>query len=154
MQDRLRHGKSFNWTYGEEHNETSRPERSSAVAMAVSVFGGALGAIGGYSLASIFGQEYDDSDIWEQIDLTKLDIKGLNDDMEWVLSSLEGLNEDMEYVQSKLKETDWKNYQMERMEVQIGKVSICETAINSLTTEIRPVLSGVDELLNGRLGFE
>ena len=153
MQDRLRHGKSFDWTYGEEHNETSRSERSATVALAVSVFGGAIGAIGGYSLASIFGQEYDDSDIWEQIDLTKLDIKGLNDDMDWVQDSLEGLNEDMDYVQRKLKETDWKNYQMERTEVQINKVSVCETAINSLTTEIRPVLSGVDALLNGRLGI-
>ena len=95
MQDQLQHGKSFNWTFGGEHNQTEREERA-AVAMALSFIGGALGSMGGYSLASIFGQEYDDSDIWEQIDLTKLEIKGITEDMEWVQGSIDDINDDME----------------------------------------------------------
>ena len=66
MKDRLRHGRSFNWTAEKEREELEREERSAAVALTISVIGGALGSIGGYSLASIFGQESDDSDIWER----------------------------------------------------------------------------------------
>ena len=58
----------------------------------------------------------------------------------------------MEYVQRKLKQQDWKDYKQERTEVQIGKVDVCETALGSLTTEIRTVLNGIDSLLNGKLG--
>ena len=152
MQDRLRHGKSFNWTTEEEYQLVDREERAAIAAAAISVIGGAIGAIGGYSLASIFGQEYDDSDIWEQIDLTELEIQGIKEDMEWVQESLSSLNDDMEYVQRKLKESDWKDYQRERTEVQIGKVDVCEAALSSLATEIRSVLNGIDSLLNGKLG--
>ena len=152
MQNRLRHGRSFNWTIDEEQDILEREERAAVAALAVSVIGGAIGSIGGYSLASLFGSEYDDSDIWEKIDVTELEIQGIQEDMEWVQESLESLNEDMEYLQRKLKNTDWRNYKQERTEVQIGKVDVCETALSSLTTEIRTVLNGVDSLLNGKLG--
>ena len=85
--------------------------------------------------------------------MTELEIQGIQEDMEWVQESLESLNEDMEYVQRKLKNSDWRNYKQERTEVQIGKVDVCETALSSLTTEIRTVLNGIDSLLNGKLGI-
>ena len=153
MQSRLRHGRTYNWTADDEQEILEREERSATVALAVSVIGGAIGSIGGYSLASLFGQAYDDSDIWEKIDLSELEIQGIKEDMEWVQESIESLNEDMEYVHRKFKESDWRNYQQERTEVQIGKVDVCETALNSLTTEIRTILNGVDSLLNGKLGI-
>ena len=96
MQDRLRHGRSYNWTTDNEQEILEREERAAVAALAVSVLGGAIGSIGSYSLASLFGQEYDDSDIWEKIDTTELEIQGIQEDMEWVQESLEGLNEDME----------------------------------------------------------
>ena len=153
MQDRLRHGRSFNWTTDDHQGTLVREERAAVAALAVSVIGGAIGSIGGYSLASLFGSEYDDSDIWEKIDVTDLEIQGIQEDMEWVQESLESLNEDMEYVQRKLKNSDWRNYKQERTEVQIGKVDVCEAALSSLTTEIRTVLNGIDSLLNGKLGI-
>ena len=84
MQDRLRHGRSYNWTTDNEQEILEREERAAVAALAMSVLGGAIGSIGGYSLASLFGQEYDDSDIWEKIDTTELEIQGIQEDMEWV----------------------------------------------------------------------
>ena len=153
MQDRLRHGRSFNWTTKDHQEILEREERGAVAALAVSVIGGAIGSIGGYSLASLFGSEYDDSDIWEKIDVTELEIEGIKEDMDWIQESMEILTTDMAYVRRKLKNTDWRNYKQERTEVQIAKVSVCESALSSLTTEIRTVLNGIDSLLNGKLGI-
>ena len=46
MQNRLRHGRSFNWTIDDEQDSLECEERAAVAALAVSVIGGAIGSIG------------------------------------------------------------------------------------------------------------
>ena len=75
-QERLRHGRSANGTTVDEHQREPR--------MAGAIIGGILGAVGGYSLASVFGTDFDDSDIWEELKLQQVADQEIYKHIKWV----------------------------------------------------------------------
>ena len=129
-QERLRHGRSINDTGLEEHRREPR---------AIGAFiGGIIGAVGGYSLASIFGTEFDDSDIWEEIELIRFDDQKLQEQMKWVHSEMERGKK--------------QAYIREKVEMYTGMMNICESGITTMALEMRALLNGADSLLRGELG--
>ena len=126
-QERLLHGRSINETEPEEHRREPR---------AIGAFiGGIIGAVGGYSLASIFGTDFDDSDIWEEIELIRFDDQKLQQQMKWV-------HAEMERGQKKA-------YIREKVEMYTGMMNICESGITTMALEMRALLNGADSLLRG-----
>ena len=129
-QERLRHGRSVNDTRIEEHRREPR---------AIGAFiGGIIGAVGGYSLASIFGTDFDDSDIWEEIELLRFDDQKLQEQMQWIHAEME----------KGKKQT----YIREKVEMYTGMMNICEAGITTMALEMRALLNGADSLLRGELG--
>ena len=130
-QERLRHGRSANDTTVDEHQREQR--------MAGAIFGGILGAIGGYSLASVLGTDFDDSDIWEELKLQQVADQEIYKHIKW--------------VRNLVKDRHYQDFIHEKVEMYNGMMTICEEGITTMAAELRTIFTGGDSLLRGQLGI-
>ena len=129
-QERLRHGRAANETTENGHQREPRA--------AGAIIGGILGAIGGYSLASIFGTDFDDSDIWEELKLQQVADQEIYQHIKW--------------VRDLVKDRQYQDYVHEKIDMYNGLMTICEEGITTMAAELRTIYTGGDSLLRGQLG--
>ena len=129
-QERLRHGRSTNGTALDEHQREPRA--------AGAIIGGILGAIGGYSLASIFGTDFDDSDIWEELKLQQVADQEIYKHIKWDRNLVE--------------ERHYQDFVQEKVEMYNWMMTICEEGITTMAAELRTIFTCGDSLVSGQLG--